>query len=610
MLFKSGHLPSNILTLLVAVLFALTGLPAAAEKRHGLSIFGTLKYPPDFKHFDYVNPNAPKGGEISTEGGLSFDSFNSFILKGDKATGLGLLYDSLLTNSGDEPNSAYGLVAQAVEVADDKMSATFYMRPEAKFSDGSGITADDVVFTFNILKNKGHPRYGFLLRDVTNAEALDTHTVRYKFKGQLIRDLPLTVGSLPILSKAYFDTHDFTKTTLKEPPLGSGPYLLVDHKPNAFVAYRRREDYWAKNLPVNVGRYNFDTVRFTYAKDRGASFLAFTAGEYSLREEFTSKRWASEYNFAAVKDGRVKLLTLPDKNPSGTQGWFLNTRREKFADPRVRRAIGFAFDFEWSNKNLFSDLYKRTTSYFENSDMKAVGPPKEAELKLLTPFKSQLPENVFEHVETPPVSDGSGRDRKLLVQADKLLREAGWTMKNRKRVNAAGEQLAFEFIRVEATFDRVILPFVKNLRALGIDTNVRPVDAAQYERRVKTFNYDIAIQRYVMSKTPGIELRSYFSSQTADVQGSRNLSGVKNPVVDALIDKIISAKSYAELQTTVMALDRVLRAYNYWVPHWYKGAHNIAYWDKFERPGTKPLYERGIIDTWWYNPEKSAKLKR
>ena len=308
----------------------------AAEKRHGLSTFGDLKYPPDFRHFDYVNPNAPKGGRISTTptgGSLSFDSFNPFILKGDSAAGLGLLFDTLVTGAGDEPDSAYGLVAHSIEVADDKQSVTYYMRPEAKFSDGTPVTAEDVVFSFNTLKSKGHPQYRFLLRDVTKAEAIDKHTVRYTFKGNLVRDLPLTVGSLAILSKAYYTKRDFTKTTLEEGPLGSGPYLLADHKSNAYVTYKRRDDYWAKELPVNVGRNNFDEIRYNYSKDRSASFIAFSGNEYDLREEFTSKRWATEYSFPAVKDGRVKLLTLPDKNPSGTQGWFLNTRRKKFADP-------------------------------------------------------------------------------------------------------------------------------------------------------------------------------------------------------------------------------------------------------------------------------------
>ena len=607
---------STIITaaVLASGLTATTFAPAtAAEKRHGISTFGDLKYPADFKHFEYVNPNAPKGGRISTTptgGSLSFDSFNPFILKGDAASGLGLLFDSLVSSSGDEPDAAYGLVAHAIEVADNKMSATFYMRPEAKFSDGTQVTADDVVFSFNALKEKGHPQYRFVLRDVVKAEALDKHTVRYSFKGALVRDLPLTVGGLSILSKTYYETRDFTKTTLDEAPLGSGPYLLSDHRSNAYVSYRRRNDYWAKDLPVNVGRYNFDEIRYNYAKDRTASFIAFTGGEYDLREEFTSKRWATEYSFPAVKDGRVKLLTLPDQNPSGTQGWFLNTRRKKFSDPRVRRALGYAFDFEWSNKNLFYGLYNRTASYFENSQLKATGKPTPEELALLGPFKDQLPAGVLDSVETPPVSDGSGRDRKLLREADKLLRSAGYTMKGGKRVNAAGEQLSFEFIRVESAFDRIISPFIKNLRALGIESRIRPVDSAQYERRRKSFDYDIAIQRYVMSKTPGIELRGYFSSRTADIDGSQNLSGIKNPVVDALIDKAISAKSRQELTTVARALDRVLRAYNFWVPHWYKAAHNIAYWDKFARPKVKPKYARGILDTWWYDPEKAAKLAK
>ncbi|MGI9409346.1 MAG: extracellular solute-binding protein [Hyphomicrobiaceae bacterium] len=607
---------STIITaaVLASVLTATTFAPVtAAEKRHGISTFGDLKYPADFKHFEYVNPNAPKGGRISTTptgGSLSFDSFNPFILKGDAASGLGLLFDSLVASSGDEPDAAYGLVAQAIEVADDKMSATFYMRPEAKFSDGTQVTAEDVVFSFYALKEKGHPQYRFVLRDVVKAEALDNHTVRYSFKGALVRDLPLTVGGLSILSKKYYETRNFTKTTLDEAPLGSGPYLLSDHKSNAYVSYRRRNDYWANDLPVNVGRHNFDEIRFNYAKDRTASFISFTGGEYDLREEFTSKRWATEYSFPAVKDGRVKLLTLPDQNPSGTQGWFLNTRRKKFSDPRVRRALGYAFDFEWSNKNLFYGLYNRTASYFENSQLKAAGKPTPEELALLEPFKDQLPAGVLDSVETPPVSDGSGRDRKLLREADKLLRSAGYTMKGGKRVNAAGEQLSFEFIRVESAFDRIISPFIKNLRALGIESRIRPVDSAQYERRRKSFDYDIAIQRYVMSKTPGIELRGYFSSRTADIDGSQNLSGIKNPVVDALIDKAISAKSRQELTTVARALDRVLRAYNFWVPHWYKAAHNIAYWDKFARPKVKPKYARGILDTWWYDPKKAAKLEK
>ncbi|MGI9523139.1 MAG: extracellular solute-binding protein [Hyphomicrobiaceae bacterium] len=600
----------------IAVLGSIVASPSHAVdgvRRHGLSTFGELKYGEDFKHFEYVNPNAPKGGRLSTtptSGSASFDSFNPFILKGDSAAGLGLLFDSLVARSGDEIDAAYGLVAHSVSVAKDKNSVTFYMRPEAQFSDGSPVTASDVVFSFNILKEKGHPQYRFLLRDVVKAEAIDPHTVQYTFKGMLVRDLPLTVGGLEILSKAYYENVDFTKTTLDEAPLGSGPYALADHKSNAYVSYRRREDYWAKDLPVNVGQNNFDEIRYNYFKDRTAGFIAFSGGEYDLREEFTSKRWATEYTFPAVKDGKVKLETLPDANPSGTQGWFFNSRRKHFSDPRVRRALGYAFDFEWSNKNLFYGLYDRTGSYFENSDLKASGKPSPEELKLLEPFRDKLPPSVFEAVERPPISDGSGRDRKLLRTADRLLREAGFSMKGGKRIDAAGRQMTIEFIRFVPAFDRIIAPFIKNLKALGINAQIRPVDPAQYERRRKSFDYDTVTTRYVMSKTPGVELRNMFSSGSANTEGSFNLAGINDPVVDSLIEKVISSTTRQELASAVSALDRVLIANYYWVPHWYKASHNIAYWDKFSRPKTKPKFSRGILSTWWYDAEKAAKLKR
>ena len=314
----------------------------AATKSHGLTILSQLKYPANFKNFEYVNPDAPKGGRMASYGGLNFDNFNPFILKGTSATGLGLLFDSLLESSADEPDAAYGLVAHSVELSDDKMSVTFFMRPEAKFSDGTPVTADDVVYTFETLKKDGHPVYRFRLRGVDKAEAIDKHTVRFSFKGKLARDLPITVATLPIISKKYYETVDFKRTTLV-PPLGSGPYKLAAHQANSFVRFTRRKDYWAKDLPVNRGRYNFDELTFRYYKNRDAAFLGFTSGEYDMHEEFTSKRWATSYNFPAIKDGRVKLLTLPDNTPSGTQGWFLNTRRAKFSDPRVRRALGFAF---------------------------------------------------------------------------------------------------------------------------------------------------------------------------------------------------------------------------------------------------------------------------
>lgn len=596
-------------TLVTALALSAAAPPLqAAERTHGLSIFGDLKYPADFKHFDYVNPDAPKGGRMATIGGLAFDSFNPFILKGDQATGLSLLFDSLMASSSDEPNSAYGLVAHSVERSDDGKSITFFMRPEARFSDGTPVTAEDVVFSFNILKEKGHPVYRFGIADVAKAEALDQHTVKYTFGNARARDLPLTVAGLPILSKAYYDKVDFTKTSL-EPPLGSGGYLLTDYKPNSFVQYTRRKDYWANALPVNVGRYNFDTLRFNYYKDRTAWFLGLTSGEYDFGEEFFSKRWATEYNFPAVKDGRVKMLTLQDNTPSGTQGWFFNTRREKFSDPRVRRAIGYAFDFEWSNKNLFYLLYNRSVSYFQNGEgLMAEGKPSPAELALLEPHRAKLPPEVFGEVETPPVSDGSGRDRTLLREADNLLSAAGWILKDRKRVNAKGEQFTIEFLNDSPSFDRIISPFITNLRLLGIDANIRPVDAPQFQRRVKSFDFDIATARFVMSLTPGNELINYFSSQTADAPGSRNLAGIKDPAVDALLEEVMEAKTRDELNVAVRALDRVLRSGNYWVPHWNKASHNLAFWDRFSSPELKPKYARGVLDTWWFDEAKAARI--
>ena len=596
------------LTIGLCLVFA--GSVLAGERRHGLSTFGHLKYSSDFKHFDYVKADAPKGGRLSmigTAGLITFNTLNGFILKGDPAQGLTYLFDSLMAPAQDEPASMYGLVAHSAELSDDKKSVTFHLRPEAKFADGSPITAEDVANSFTLLKEKGHPFYALRLRDVEKAEVVDPHTVRYHFKGDLIRDLPIIVAGLPIFSKAYYDTHDFSKTTLK-PPLGSGPYKVKDLKQGSFIIYERRDDYWAKDLPVNVGRFNFDELRYEYFRDRTAEFEALKANVYDLREEFTSKTWATEYDIPQVKSGRLIRLTLPDERPSGAQGFFINTRREKFSDPRVRKALDLAFDFEWTNKNQFYGLYKRTNSFFENSDMKAEGPPSDAELALLEPYRDKLPKEVFDTPYSSPVSNGSGQDRKLLRKASKLLKEAGWTVKERKRVNAKGKQLDVEFLIFSPTFERIIAPYVKNLKILGIDARIRLVDPSQYQERVKKFDFDITTQRYVMNVTPGVELRNYWGTQSADTSGSQNLAGIKDPVIDGLIEKAIAAKSRAELVTATRAIDRVLRARYYWVPHWYKAAHNIAHWDKFSTPKTKPKYARGVIETWWYDDAKAAKL--
>lgn len=606
--------PRALLALAGLALLAALALPhasaSAEEPRHGLSVFGDLKYKPGFKHFDYTNPDAPKGGRLSmigTAGLVTFNSLNAFILKGDAAQGMEYVFDSLMARAEDEPDAMYGLLAESVELSDDRRTATFHLRPEAKFSDGTPVTARDAVFSLNILKEKGHPQIAFSLRDVETVEAVDEHTVRYRFKGQQLRDLPLTVAGLPVFSRAYYAGREFDKTTL-DPPIGSGPYKVGDFSQGRFITYERREDYWAKDLPVNAGRYNFDELRYEYFRDRTAEFEGLKAGVFDLREEFTSKVWATEYNIDQVTSGRLKLLTLPDDRPSGAQGFFINTRREKFSDPRVRKALDHAFDFEWTNKNQFYELYRRTTSFFENSDMKAQGAPSEAELKLLEPFRDSLPKDVFGEPYTPPVSNGSGQDRKLLREAARLLSAAGWTVKDGRRVNAAGQAMDIEFLLFAPTFERIVAPFVKNLKLLGIDARIRFVDPAQFQERLKNFDFDIITQRYVLRITPGVEIRSFWGSDAAKTDGSYNLSGIAHPAVDAMIEHVTGATSREELVTAARALDRVLRAGHYWVPHWYKAAHNIAYWDKFSRPETKPAFARGIIDLWWYDKAKADKL--
>ncbi len=591
---------------------ALMASNVASKPRHGLSSFGELKYPENFKHFDYVNPNAPKGGYLTTmgtEGRTTFDNLNPYILKGEPGQKLDLLFDTLMVRAFDEPDAMYGLVAESAELADDKMSVTFKLRMQAKFSDGTAITASDLAFTFRLLKDKGHPRIRISMRDIESVKIIDPLTVRYRFKGKNIRDLPLIVASLPILSKAYYTKHDFSKTTLK-PPLGSGPYKISDLKQGQYITYELRADYWAKALPVNHGRYNFSVIKLLYFRDRTAELEALKAGAMDLREEFTSKSWATEYDIDAVKDGRMIMATLPDDNASGAQGFFINIRRDKFKDIRTRMALGLAFDFEWTNKNLFFNLYQRTTSFFENSAMKAQTPMPKDELTLLREIAPDLRPSVFGDVFLPPISNGSGQDRDMLHAAAQLLSEAGWKRKGRQLVSDKGKPLSVEFLIYSSGFERIIAPFVRNLKLLGVDANIRYVEAAQYQERVKRFDFDIVTQRYTVSQTPGVELRSFFNSQNADVEGSFNLSGLKLKAVDQLIDTMTQAKTRKELYVGARALDRVLRAEHFWVPHWYKASHNIAHWDIFGQPVIKPKFDRGVFDTWWIDTVKAKAIQK
>ncbi len=594
----------------VAFIPAFISDSASAAPRHGLSAFGDLKYPPEFTHFEYVDPQAPKGGRIVTVGdsGLtSYDSFNPFILKGDPADGLDMLFDSLMVRAMDEPDAVYGLIAEWADVADDGMSVTFGLRSQARFSDGTQVTAEDVCFTFRLFKEEAHPRYRLSLRDVKSCEVLGPHKVRYAFGGENVRDLPRVVATLPVLSKRFYTDHDFTRATLT-PPLGSGPYRIDGYKQGSFVSYRRRDDYWAKDLPVNRGRWNFDEIKFVYFRERALELQALKAGQIDLREEFTSRDWATAYDIPAVKEGRLIKGVLPDARPSGAQGFFINMRRKKFADPRTRKALDYAYDFQWANAKLFYNLYRRTESVFENSPMKAKGRPGPDELKFLEPVSKHLPASAFGEVYRPPVSDGSGQDRRLLRKAHELLMAAGWKRKGKWLVDAEGKPFTIEFLMYSPAFERVIAPYVRNLRLLGIDASMRLVESAQFQRRLKDFDFDITTQRFVFSLTPGVELRAFFGSKSADMPGSYNIAGIRNIGVDALIEDVISARSRQELNAAGRALDRALRSLHFWVPHWYKASHTVAWWDKFGRPAVKPKYARGILDTWWHDERRAARL--
>ena len=577
-----------------------------AEPKHGLSVFGDLKYPAAFSHFDYVNADAPKSGRMALIGPVpvdTFDSFNGYILKGDPAQGLALMFDTLMARAMDEPDAVYGLVAKTADLATDRKSVVFELRPEAKFADGTVLISEDVCDSFRLLSTLGHENIRLTIKDVDACEALAPLTVRYRFKSAGIRDLPLSIAALPIFSKAYYARNDFAKTSL-DAPLGSGPYKIKSFRTGEYVAYERRADYWAKDLPVNRGRYNFDEVRFDYFRERTAGLEALKSGVIDLREEYTSRDWATSYDFPALKDGRVKKTVLPDETPSGAQGYFFNIRREKFQDIRVRRAFNLAFDFEWTNKNLFYGSYRRTASFFEASPLKANGVPPADELAILEPMRGMLRPEVFSAPELPPVSDGSGQDRKLLRQASELLDQAGWANDNGLRKNAKGETLSAEFLIESPVFERILAPLVKNLKLLGVDASIRIVDDAQYQSRRESFNYDILSSRFASDSTPGTGLRVFFGTASANAPGSFNISGVASPAIDALIEQVVSAESRKQLDVAGRALDRVLRAEHFWVPNWHKGSHWIAHWDRFGWPAIKPKYDRGIVDTWWYDPAK------
>ena len=591
---------------------------AETRERHGISAFGDLKYPADFPHFDYVNPDAPKGGAFSMIGAsrqfnqnfLTFNSLNSYILRGDAALGMERTFTSLMTGAADEPDSMYGLAAQSVQISDDGLTYRFTLRPGLTFHDGTPLDAHDAVFSLTVLKEKGHPIITTLLRDFDGAEATDARTLVVRFKEKRGRDVPLFVAGLPIFSRAYYNKRAFEESSL-DVPLGSGPYKVGRFEAGRYIEYDRVKDWWGAKLPVQRGLHNFDVIRYEFFRDRDVAFEGFTGRSYTFREEFTSRIWATRYDFPAMRDGRVKRDVLKDETPSGAQGWFLNTRRAKFQNPKLREAMIYAFDFEWTNRSIMYGSYDRTHSVFQNSDLMAVGKPDADELKLLEAFSGKVPDEVFGEPFVPPVTDGSGNDRNLLRQATRLLNEAGYPIKNGKRMTPSGEPMTVEFLLEEPSFQAHHMPYIKNLAVLGIDANVRMVDPVQLKARTNEFDFDVVIQRFSFSTVPGESLRSYFSSRSAAIKGSQNLAGISDPVIDSLVDTIVAAPTRPELVTACRALDRVIRSGRYWVPHWYKGTHWIAYWDMFDRPAQgKPKYARGIPETWWYDPAKAAQLER
>lgn len=593
---------------------------------HGLSSFGDLKYGPDFKHFDFVNPAAPKGGTLalqvkSTIGNQNFDTFNTlniFVLRGDGAAGMGLTFDSLmgtyrtgllLSDIGDEPDAIYGLAAKSVRVSADRLTYRFLMRPEARFHDGTRLTARDAAFSLALMKDKSHPSFRVLLTEMEAAEAESDDVLRVRLSPRRSRDLHLAIARMPIFSERYWQGRDFEASTL-DAPLGSGPYRVSRFEQGRFIEFERVADYWGKDLPVNVGQSNFDRVRYEYFRDRNVAFEAFKNGTFNYHEEYTSRIWATGYDFPSLREGRVKREEIPNDAPSPIQGWYFNTRREAFKDPRIREAIGLVFDFEWTNQNIMFRSFARVTSFFENSDMKATGKPAAEELALLEPFRETLPASVFGEAYVPPVSDGSGQDRSLMRRADELLRQAGCRRDGGVLKLPNGQPFTIEFLDFQTALQPHTQPFQANLRRLGIESQSRIVDAAQYQQRLNSFDFDITSRALGGSTTPGDVLRGVYGSQAARTPGSRNIAGIDHPAVDALVERIAQAQTRHELIVACRALDRVLRAGHYWVPMWFKASNWIAAWDQFSRPETRPRFTSGAPWTWWHDAEKAKRIGR
>jgi len=574
-------------------------------RSHAIAMHGEPKYGPDFKHFDYVNPNAPKGGTLRTGAQGTFDTFNPFNAKGNP---FGAGAETLLTQGMDEAFTEYGLIAEEIEWPEDRSWVIFHLRPESRWHDGTPITVEDVIFSFDILKEKGAPLYRFYYASVERAVKVGERAVKFEFSEMNNRELPLILGQLFILPKHYWETRDFGATTL-EPPLTSGPYRIVDFEPGRYVVRERVEDYWGKDLPVNVGQDNFDRIRTEYFRDDTVLRQALKSDVIDIRNENFAKAWALDYNIPAVKKGWLKKELIPHHRPTGMQALIFNTRRPLFQDRRVREALGYAFDFEWMNPTLFFDQYARNYSYFGNSELASSGLPKGEELEILEQFRGRVPEEVFAEEFVIPKSDGSGWPRDNLKKALSLLNEAGWEVRNLQLVNReTGEPFQFEMLLASKTFERILLPFSRNLRRLGIDARIRLVDQSQYINRLRSFDFDMISLGWGQTDSPGNEQRDYWGSRGADSEGSRNYAGIKNPAIDELIELVITAPDRESLVARTRALDRVLLWGFYVIPAWHLQADRFVYWNRFSRPEITPK-DGTSLSFWWYDEMKSAALR-
>jgi microcin C transport system substrate-binding protein len=577
------------------------------HRAHAIAMHGQPKYGADFAHFDYVHPHALKGGKIVFGAFGSFDSLHPFILKGRAAAGIRSLFETLTTRSDDEAFTEYGLLAETIEWPADRSWVAFHLRPQARWHDGKPVTVADVIWTFASLKTQGHPFYRSYYAHVAQAEQTGERTVKFTFSGAANPELPLIMGQMPVLPKHYWQDRDFTATTL-EPPLGSGPYKIASLDPGRSITYVRDPQYWGKDLPVNVGQNNFATMHYDYYKDQAVMREAFKAGAIDFFQENVAKEWATGYDVPAVQQGLILKREIPHENPQGMQAFVFNTRREMFQDRRVRQALGYAFDFEWSNQNLFYNAYKRTTSYFANSELASSGLPSQAELAVLTPLRGQIPAEVFTTAYAPPTTDGSGNIRANLRTATQLLDSAGWVVRDGKLTHEKnGTVMRFEILLVSPTIERIALPFAKNLERLGIEAQVRTVDTAQYQQRLDTYDFDMIVAVWGQSLSPGNEQRDFWGSQAASTDGTRNYVGIRDPAIDALIELVIAAPDRDSLVQRTRALDRVLLWNHYVIPHWHFSMHRVVYWDKFRTPETSPKYSLGV-DTWWIDPSLEARL--